>query len=43
MLPGCSHKNPYIPPKPSEDAEPPAALLEIIRRGERKPYIPPSV
>jgi len=38
LLPGCKHKHPYIPPKPHVNAEPPQKLIEIILKGERKPY-----
>jgi len=38
LLPGCRHKHPYIPPKPHVNAEPPQKLIEIILKGERKPY-----
>lgn len=38
MLSGCQHKHPYIEPKPTPTATPPAELLEIIKRGERKEY-----
>jgi len=48
LLPGCQHKHPYIPPKRRPDSEPSPKLLDIILKGERKPYpdkpnyIPPS-